>query len=256
MNVQYPDHFVARLETLWGEGFLSPGGADEVREIVSGVDLAGKSVLDIGCGTGGADLVLVEQLGAAAVVACDVEPQLIARARDRVRAAELAGRITCTLVDPGPLPYPDGCFDVVFSKDAMVHIADKPALFAEVRRVLKPGGVFAASDWLAGDNSGSSRAWVEFRRLAHLKFAMATASESVTALRQAGFWNVSARDRNAWYQEISAAEAEQVAGPLRDRLLDLVDQEIYDHWLAVRRALAAAVSDGALRPTHLRGYKP
>jgi len=41
----YTDEFVDRLEVLWGEGFLSPGGADEVREIVKGIDLAGKSVL-------------------------------------------------------------------------------------------------------------------------------------------------------------------------------------------------------------------
>ena len=46
----YTDEFIDRLETLWGEGFLSPGGAEKVQEIVKGVDLAGKSVPDIGCG--------------------------------------------------------------------------------------------------------------------------------------------------------------------------------------------------------------
>ncbi|MEM7221473.1 MAG: methyltransferase domain-containing protein [Pseudomonadota bacterium] len=256
MTPQYPDHFVARLETLWGEGFLSPGGADEVREIVKGLALESATLLDIGCGTGGADLVLVEELGAAFVAAVDVEPKLIERARCRVRNAGLEGRIDCSLVTPGPLPFPDEAFDVVFSKDALVHVEDKPALFREVRRVLKPGGVFAASDWLAGDNLRCSRAWAAFRQIGHLSLTMATAAESVCALRQAGFWSVTSRDRNAWYREVSAWEAEQVAGPLRDRLLSLVDREVYDHWLAVRRALAATVADGALRPTHLRAFKP
>ena len=45
---------------------------------------------------------------------------------------------------PGPLPFTDASFDVVFSKDALLHVPDKDALFAEIFRVLKPGGVFAA----------------------------------------------------------------------------------------------------------------
>ena len=49
---------------------------------------------------------------------------------------------------PGPLPFADASFDIVFSKDALLHVPDKDALFAEIFRVLKPGGVFAASDWM------------------------------------------------------------------------------------------------------------
>ena len=47
---EYSESFVAGLEWIWGEGFMSPGGADEVLEILQGVDLTGKRVLDIGCG--------------------------------------------------------------------------------------------------------------------------------------------------------------------------------------------------------------
>jgi hypothetical protein len=46
-DIQYSDHFIERLHTVWGEGFLSPGGPEEVRQIVSGIDLSGKIVLDI-----------------------------------------------------------------------------------------------------------------------------------------------------------------------------------------------------------------
>ena len=42
------------LKTVWGEGFLSPGGKEEIDEILKGIDLTDKKVLDFGCGTGGA----------------------------------------------------------------------------------------------------------------------------------------------------------------------------------------------------------
>jgi len=57
-ETQYPTDLVDRLENLWGEGFLSPGSLEEVREIVVGIYLSGRSVLDIGCGTGESTLFL------------------------------------------------------------------------------------------------------------------------------------------------------------------------------------------------------
>ena len=85
---------------------------------------------------------------------------------------------------------------------------------------------------------------------------MATAAESEAALRAAGFTEVASRDRNAWYAELARDEVEQIAGPLRAPLIAAAGAEIYEHWLEVRRALAEAAAEGALRPTHLRGRKP
>ena len=45
-------------------------------------------------------------------------------------------------------------------------------------------------------------------------------------------------------------------GPLRGRLLEAVGEDLYLGWLEVRRALRDSVHVGALRPTHLRGFKP
>src|SRR3546814_5254164 len=53
VDIQYPDEFIDRLHLIWGDAFLSPGGPEEVRAIVSGLDLEDGEVLDIGCGTGG-----------------------------------------------------------------------------------------------------------------------------------------------------------------------------------------------------------
>jgi SAM-dependent methyltransferase len=63
-TASYDAEGVAQLETIWGEGFMSPGGPAEVGRIVAGVPIAGCDVLDIGCGTGGAPLASALRRGA------------------------------------------------------------------------------------------------------------------------------------------------------------------------------------------------
>ena len=147
---------------MWGEGFLSPGGADEVARIVAGAPIAGARVLDVGCGLGAIDLLLVGRFGAAHVTGIDVEAPLVARAAARVEAAGLSHRISIRKVSPGPLPFDDGVFGVVFSKDSMIHIPDKPALYAEVYRVLAPGGWMLVGDWFGNglDPTRTMRDWL------------------------------------------------------------------------------------------------
>jgi phosphoethanolamine N-methyltransferase len=137
----------------------------------------------------------------------------------------------------------------------MIHIEDKPGLFREVIRVLRPGGVFVASDWLSGQGAEAEAALQHFVSVGHLRFTPATAAEMEAILIDAGFDGVSTRDRNAWYAELSAQELQQIEGPLREQLIDAVGEEIYLNWLEVRRGLANATAAGGLRPTHLRGFK-
>jgi cyclopropane fatty-acyl-phospholipid synthase-like methyltransferase len=129
MATEYPEQFVTRLEILWGEGFLSAGGPAEVNEILKGVDISGKTVLDLGCGCGGPDIVLVNDLAAAKVVGIDIDAGLLDRARGYARAAGLIDKIHYSLVYPGPLPIADNAFDIVFSKEAIIQIPDKEARF-------------------------------------------------------------------------------------------------------------------------------
>lgn len=255
MTLHYPDELVNRLHLLWGAGFLSPGGADEVRSIVRGLDLAGRRVADIGCGTGGPAIILARETGAR-MVCLDVEPQLLDRARVFAAHSGVADRIEFHLVTPGPLPFPDAGFDVVFSKDALIHMPDKPALYREVMRVLKRGGAFAASDWLCGEGADDDPVFQDYLRVMDMGFVMATAAQTVAAMRAAGFRGVRTLDRNAWYAKQSQTEVKAIEGPLRDQAQAILGPEKYDEWLGIRRMMAAAAKSGSLRPTHLRGTRP
>ncbi|MGH6891727.1 MAG: class I SAM-dependent methyltransferase [Dongiaceae bacterium] len=223
-------------------------------EIVRGIDLKDALVLDIGRGTGGPAIVLAQDMGAR-LVCIDVEPPLIERARRLARETGVDDQIDFQLVEPGPLPFEAGTFDVVFSKDSMIHIPDKKAIYQEIFRVLKPGGVFAASDWLSGHDAAEDAVFQKYIELAHLSFAMATADETTQIMRDAGFVNVMARDRNAWYADVSAQDVVDIEGPLREQIIEVSDVDTYEHWLVVRRQLAEATRSGGLRPTHLRGFR-
>src|SRR5688500_14989205 len=137
---EYDDDAIRFLEALWGDGYLSPGGPDEVDLVIEGLTLKGKSILDIGCGSGGITLHLVEKHGAKHATGFDVELPVVEAARLRATKRGLSGRAIFVHAPPGPLPFADESFDMAFSKDALLHVPDKDALFAEIFRVLKPGG--------------------------------------------------------------------------------------------------------------------
>ena len=90
----YSERAIAFLEALWGEGYLSPGGPDEVDRTLEGVDLRARSVLDIGCGIGGITVDLVRRHGAARVVGIDVEEPVCNHAAMRVARAGLDEQIS------------------------------------------------------------------------------------------------------------------------------------------------------------------
>ena len=186
----YHSRAVAMLQAVWGEGFLSPGGEQEVARLIGDVDLTGLAVLDIGCGAGGIDLALVRNHGAAYVTGIDVEDTVLACARKLVERASLSARIGVAKVAPGPLPFPPGSFDVVFSKDSIVHIPDKHALMREVYRVLRPGGRFIASDWLIGHDGPPSAEMAAYIEAEGLNFGMASPARYADALRGAGFTEI------------------------------------------------------------------
>jgi SAM-dependent methyltransferase len=125
-----------------------------------------------------------------------------------------ADRIGYRLIEPGPLPLPDGSFDVVFSKDAIIHVADKSALYAEAFRVLRPGGGLLVSDWLRGDGDDLTPKVNIFGAAGH-GFTMASLQDVKALVRCAGFEEIETEDRRAWYLGEATAELQRLEGEIR-----------------------------------------
>jgi phosphoethanolamine N-methyltransferase len=253
---EYDDDLVALLEAVWGEGFMSPGGTNEVDLYLRGVDLAGASVLDIGCGLGGVDVHLVKQHRAGKVTGIDVEPDLIRRCERLAQKHGIIEQTEFLCVEPGPLPFADASFDVVTSKDSIIHIADKHTLAADIYRALKPGGWFAASDWLAGYEGEPSPEMKAYIIAEGLDFGLASANTYRLALEAAGFVDIEIADRNDWYRDEARREREQLRGALFDGLASQVGIEFLEHEIDVWDKMIVAADQGQLRPTHLRSRKP
>lgn len=102
-------------------------------------DVAGRRVLDAGCGSGPLAAALRDQ--GAIVSGFDLSPAMIDLARERLgRDADL---LVADLAEP--LPYEDDTFDVVVSSLALHYLEDWIAPLTELRRILRPGGRLVVS---------------------------------------------------------------------------------------------------------------
>lgn len=255
-DILYDDQHIGFLEDLWGEGFLSPGGAEEVARVIEGVQIAGKHVLDIGCGSGAIAVLLAREFGAAKVTGIDVEAPVCAAARRRVAKAGLGDRIEIIEVTPGPMPFEAASFDVVFSKDSIIHIPDKTAMAAEAFRVLRPGGRFAASDWLTSHDAEMSPEMAHYVKMEALEFRMASPRIYRAAMEGAGFANVELINRNPWYREVSAAELAELSGPGRAGWETRHGAAFITQQIEIWQAMQPVLASGEHCPHHIRGRKP
>ena len=253
-EIEYPDEMIAMLEIIWGPGFMAPGGEGNIANLVEGLDVRNQRILDIGCGIGGPAFVLAEKYGAY-VVGIDIESEPISRARRRAKKLKIDSQCEFRLVEPGPTPFPDESFDVVLSSGAIMQIEDKPRLFEDALRVLKPGGTLTSYDWMKpeGEYSDDMRYWFKMERLT---YDMKTFAEYEALLRDAGFTDIQLSDRSDWYRRKVKEEYEQIKTELYPRMLERLGKEEADHFVENWRAMKVVCEKGEVFQGYYRAQKP
>jgi SAM-dependent methyltransferase len=255
-SVGYRADEVSRLEFIWGEGFMSPGGPAEVSRTLAGADLTGLDVLDFGCGIGGVDLALVRDHRAGSVTGVDVQQDLLDVAIERAERAGVGDRVRYVLVEPGPLPFADHSFDAVFSKDSIIHVHDKKALYGDAFRVLTDGGLLRVSDWLRGEGDELTALIGDLVGEAGHDFTMWSLVETGDIVSATGFVDVELEDRNEWYLAQARRELDQLTGSLRAAFADRFGEEATVNEIDFWTLLVTSLEQGDLRPGHVRARKP
>jgi SAM-dependent methyltransferase len=111
--------------------------------VASGVPLAGRELLEVGCGRGGGAAYVARAHGPRRVVAVDLSPRAIALCRHRFRQSNLSFEVG----DAEQLPFTDGSFDAILNVESSHCYGHFDRFLSEVRRVLRPGGHFLYADF-------------------------------------------------------------------------------------------------------------
>ena len=169
---------------------------------------AGQRVLDVGCGLGGTARYLAARHGAE-VVGVDLTAEYCRVGNVLTQRTGVADRVELVVADALELPFGEGSFDQVWTEHATMNIADKPRLYAEVRRVLRGGGRLAFYEIVAGQ-SRDVHFPVPWARRPDISF-LATGEELRRLVERAGLRVVTWRDATPpaleWFRERAAALA-------------------------------------------------
>ncbi|HUN30517.1 MAG TPA: class I SAM-dependent methyltransferase [Trebonia sp.] len=210
--------------------------AEGVAEIARELRLnPGDTLLDLACGRGAYGLLIARDAGAR-VIGVDFSARAVEEAREQ--AARLwADEAEFQVGDLTDCGLPDACVDAVLCTDAIQFPAEPGAGYAEIRRVLRPGGRVALTCWEPVDRD-DERLSLGLRRV-----------DLAAGLAAEGFTDVQVREKASWrdreralWEEAAATDpdGDPALGSLHDEAIRALD-----HFDLIRRVLAVATAPEA-----------
>jgi len=194
-STQYTRDSIKKYESIFGRNFISTGGLESTREITALMGLKpGLKVLDVGSGLGGSAFHMAQEYGVQ-VHGLDLSHNMLAMAHERLAEARLERLVSFEYGDILEANI-DAQYDVVYSRDAFLHIKDKDRLFRTLKRALKPGGLLFFTDycWGEGRHTAEFLAYVAQRG-----YTLHTVKEYGQLIEAAGFKDVQAMDKTALF---------------------------------------------------------
>lgn len=169
------------------------GGRPATIELLEHLGLdADDHVLDVGCGIGGTARLIASSRGCR-VTGLDLVPEFVEVGRTLNSWTGLDDQIDLEVASALAMPFPDATFDAATQLHVGMNVADKAALFAEVRRVVRSGGAFGVYDIMRTSDADITYPvpWSSDDSTCRC----ADLDTYVTALEQAGFEVTSVEDR-------------------------------------------------------------
>jgi ubiquinone/menaquinone biosynthesis C-methylase UbiE len=162
-------------------------------------------VLDVGAGVGGPARFLAATYGCR-VTGVDLSAEFVDGARYLTERTGQSGLVSFETGSALDLPFGDSAFCVALLQHVAMNIADRPQLYREIRRVLKPGGKFATFDVVS--NGGEPHFPLPWARTSATS-ALLTAAATRDAIEAAGFRTLVFQDDSepakAWFAQLRAS---------------------------------------------------
>ena len=205
------DIHIGRYPT--GSESVAEASADMTRYLLECAGVGeGQRVLDIACGYGGT-LRTLAQMGCQ-VKGIDISQTCVDYTRQANAEAGLDDRIEVAVGDFHDIDSNDDSWDVVVCQEAIIHSDNRPRVFAEVTRVLRPGGIFALSDIVTGAGADIPMVEAAFARLGASAGATSTSYQEMA--REAGLDIMHAEERpgdiRTHYDKLAAMLREPIDG--------------------------------------------
>ncbi|KAJ8014799.1 hypothetical protein DPEC_G00019500 [Dallia pectoralis] len=221
-NQQYTRNGILRYEKMFGAGYVSTGGPSTTKEFVDMLNLkTGMKVLDIGCGIGGGNFYMAKTFGVE-VLGLDLSANMVDIAVERARKEKLPS-VHFEVADATKREFPQDSFDVVYSRDTILHIGDKLALFKRFHSWLKPGGQVLISDYCCGEKPWTPQFQDYVKQRGYILY---TPPQYGKFLEQAGFSTVRAEDRTTQFMQMIEMELAR-AVPIKDEFIKEFSEEDY-----------------------------
>lgn len=224
------------------------GGRAATGQVASAVGIGlGTRVLDVGAGIGGPARFFAS-LGAV-VTGVDVTEEFVLLAMELNAACAMAGSVTMVRSDARRMALPTGSFDVATMLHVGMNLANKTAVFAEVHRLLRPGGVFGVYDLIGTNTVGYPMPWSDTAETSYVENEEAYLAH----LRAAGFLLTS----NTSHRMAALKSMDQARAARRNSLTPLAAPILLGSDPADRLGnVAAAIKSGALTPRLLIAVRP
>ena len=202
---QYTKRGIELYEEIIGIGFISAGGIETTKVLVKLLELEnGDRVLDVGCGIGGNAFHMARQ--GAHVTGVDLSKNMLNHAI-KTQPEELKDLLTFELTDITTKEFPPESFDVMYSRDTLLHIEDKLSLFQKMLNWLKPGGKLLITDYCQGAGK-LSEDFIAYRE--QRGYQLTDPKSYGELLVKAGFKDVNAEDKTEGFVNILKSELKRV----------------------------------------------